>query len=206
MNSLKIGESPGAGRSRQLNSVSKPTPLPDLIEENESDFPAPESNQPILLAAHDLHVNVNQWQSIDNDMIAVAKRITLLMARLSELVRQGSKKELIATAKLLADESFEISRLAKLIASDCTDKRMRLNLLQVSERIPTIGTQLKILSTVKATMIGYQGSKEDEEATEMLILNAQNLNASVKATVQASKSASIKLRTNSGLRFRWIRK
>ena len=32
------------------------------------------------------------------------------------------------------------------------------NLLQVCERIPTIGTQLKILSTVKATMLGAQGS------------------------------------------------
>ena len=31
------------------------------------------------------------------------------------------------------------------------------NLLQVCERIPTIGTQLKILSTVKATMLGAQG-------------------------------------------------
>ncbi|CAF4362542.1 unnamed protein product, partial [Adineta steineri] len=32
------------------------------------------------------------------------------------------------------------------------------NLLQVSERIPTIGTQLKILSTVKATMFGTHDS------------------------------------------------
>ncbi len=32
-------------------------------------------------------------------------------------------------------------------------------LLQVCERIPTIGTQLKILSTVKATMLGSQGKK-----------------------------------------------
>ena len=31
------------------------------------------------------------------------------------------------------------------------------NLLQVCERIPTIATQLKILSTVKATMLGAQG-------------------------------------------------
>uniref|UniRef100_A0A8D9B7E8 Vinculin n=2 Tax=Cacopsylla melanoneura TaxID=428564 RepID=A0A8D9B7E8_9HEMI len=30
-------------------------------------------------------------------------------------------------------------------------------MLQVCERIPTIGTQLKILSTVKATMLGAQG-------------------------------------------------
>ena len=33
------------------------------------------------------------------------------------------------------------------------------NLLQVCERIPTIGTQLKILSTVKATMLGAQGKQ-----------------------------------------------
>ena len=32
------------------------------------------------------------------------------------------------------------------------------SLLQVCERIPTIGTQLKILSTVKATMLGAQGT------------------------------------------------
>ena len=33
-------------------------------------------------------------------------------------------------------------------------------LLQVCERIPTIGTQLKILSTVKATMLGAHGESE----------------------------------------------
>ena len=33
------------------------------------------------------------------------------------------------------------------------------NLLQVSERIPTIGTQLKILSTVKATMLDHNASQ-----------------------------------------------
>jgi vinculin len=40
----------------------------------------------------------------------------------------------------------------------------------------------------------------------MLIGNAQNLNASVKATIEAAMSASIKIKTNSGMRLRWIRK
>jgi vinculin len=40
----------------------------------------------------------------------------------------------------------------------------------------------------------------------MLIGNAQNLNASVKATLEAAKSASIKIRTDSGMKLRWIRK
>ena len=69
-------------------------------------------------------------------------------------------------------------------------------LFQVCERIPTIGTQLKILSTVKATMLGAQGTDEDLEATEMLVGNAQNLMQSVKQTVTAAEAASIKIRYN----------
>jgi vinculin len=96
---------------------------------------------------------------------------------------------------------------------------MRTNLLQVCERIPTIGTQLKILSTVKATMLGAQesfprredgeifgGSEEDQEATDMLVHNAQNLMQSVKETVRAAEAASIKIRTDAGIKLRWIRK
>ena len=81
------------------------------------------------MAAHDLHLNVNQWYSRDNNMIAVAKNITHLMAKLSSLLKEGSncsKKELIATARMLAEESMELRRIAILLAQDCTDKRMRL--------------------------------------------------------------------------------
>lgn len=37
----------------------------------------------------------------------------------------GSKKDLIATAKAIAQASEEVTRLAKKLAADCTDKRMR---------------------------------------------------------------------------------
>lgn len=80
------------------------------------------------------------------------------------------------------------------------------NILQVCERIPTIGTQLRILSTVKATMLGAQGSEEDQEATDMLVGNAQNLMQSVKETVRACEAASIKIRTDAGVRCVWTRK
>jgi len=79
-------------------------------------------------------------------------------------------------------------------------------LLQVCERIPTIGCQLKILSTVKATMLGAQGTEEDLEATDMLVGNAQNLMQSVKETVRAAEAASIKLRTDAGIRMHWSRR
>lgn len=166
------------------------------------------SQGPIMMAAHELHQEVRQWSSKDNDIIAAAKKMALLMAKLSQLVQEdsGSKRELIAIAKAIAESSDEVTRLAKELAKECTDKRMRTNLLQVCERIPTIGTQLKILSTVKATMLGAQGTDEDIEATEMLVGNAQNLMQSVKQTVTAAEAASIKIRTDAGIRLKWVRK
>ena len=184
-------------------------PPPDT--DDEEDFPIPQANQPIMMAAHALHMETKQWSSKDNEIIAAAKRMALLMAKLSQLVswekgEGGSKKDLIATAKHIAESSTEVAKLAQKLAGECTDKKMRTNLLQVCERIPTIGTQLKILSTVKATMLGAQGSEEDQEATEMLVGNAQNLMQAVKETVRAAEAASIKIRVDSGYQIRWHRR
>lgn len=183
-------------------------PPPETDDEDEIFRHGAQSNQPILRAAQDLHQEVRQWSSKDNEIIAAAKRMALLMGRLSQLVRGegGSKRDLIACAKAIAEASEEVTRLAKELARQCTDKRMRTALLQVCERIPTIGTQLKILSTVKATMLGAQGTEEDQEATDMLVGNAQNLMQSVKETVRAAEAASIKLRTDAGIRMHWIRR
>jgi len=39
------------------------------------------------MAAHALHMDVKQWSSRDNEIIAAAKKMALLMAKLSQLVR-----------------------------------------------------------------------------------------------------------------------
>lgn len=52
----------------------------------------------------------------------------------------------------------------------------------------------------------FSGSDEDREATEMLVGNAQNLMQSVKETVRACEAASIKIRTDAGMKLRWVRK
>ncbi|ROT83150.1 Vinculin [Penaeus vannamei] len=54
--------------------------------------------------------------------------------------------------------------------------------------------------------LSLSGSEEDQEATEMLVGNAQNLMQSVKETVRAAEAASIKIRTDAGIRLRWVRK
>ena len=50
------------------------------------------------------------------------------------------------------------------------------------------------------------GTEEDHEATEMLVGNAQNLMQSVKQTVTAAEAASIKIRTDAGIKLKWVRK
>uniref|UniRef100_A0AC35U531 Vinculin n=1 Tax=Rhabditophanes sp. KR3021 TaxID=114890 RepID=A0AC35U531_9BILA len=198
----------------EISPPPRPPPPPEIDDEEETRafwerYPLPQANtNSILNAAHSLHNELKQWSSHENDIVAAAKRMAILMARLSQLVRGegGTKKDLIDCAKAIADSSEEVTRLAVSLARQCTDIKMRMNLLQVCERIPTIATQLKISSTVKATMLGSQGSEEDEEAMQQLVLNAQNLMLSVKDTVRAAEAASIRIRTNSGVRLRWIRK
>ncbi|MBN3274827.1 VINC protein, partial [Polyodon spathula] len=191
-----------------------------LPSDNEDDYeselflmPTDQSvNQPIMAAAKSLHQEARKWSSKGNDIIGAAKRMALLMAEMSRLVRgvTGNKRALIQCAKDIAKASDEVTRLAKEVAKQCTDKRIRTNLLQASvcERIPTISTQLKILSTVKATMLGRTNisEEESEQATEMLVHNAQNLMQSVKETVREAEAASIKIRTDAGFTLRWARK
>ena len=58
----------------------------------------------------------------------------------SELIRggKGTKRELIACAKALADASERITDLAKELARHCTDKKIRTNLLQVNQGVTPI--------------------------------------------------------------------
>ena len=55
-----------------------------------------------MMAAHDLHQEVRQWSSKDNDIIAAAKKMAFLMARLSRSVQEeeGSKRELLSLSKV----------------------------------------------------------------------------------------------------------
>lgn len=208
MNALNLDQAPPRPPLPYDGAPMRPPP-PETDDEDEVFRTAPAANQPIMAAAHNLHREVRQWSAQDNELIAAAQRMAKLMARLSQLVHnddKGSKRELIATAKAIAEASHDVTRIANRLARECTDKRIRTNLLQVCERIPTIATQLKILSTVKATMLGSQGSEEDREATEMLEGNAQNLMQSVKETVRAAESACVRIHANTHVKLRWVRR
>ncbi|WP_411027469.1 hypothetical protein, partial [Salmonella sp. s54925] len=54
--------------------------------------------------------------------------------------------------------------------------------------------QLKIVATVKATMIGAEDDAADTEATESLVGCAENLMSAVRQTVRESEAVGVKLR------------
>merc|ERR1739838_389006 len=165
-------------------------------------------------AAKELHENVKHWESQGNDIIAAAKKMAFLMAKMSSLVgnANGKKSDMISCAKDIAKASADVTKLAKQVATKCTDKRIRNDMMKTLERIPTISTQLRILSTVKAASLGDQTdmTKEEEDAavqaTELLVHNAQNLMMSVKDTVKYAEAASIRIRTDAGVKMRWVRR
>eukprot|EP00095_Tigriopus_kingsejongensis_P003227 maker-scaffold547_size140190-snap-gene-0.23 protein:Tk03227 transcript:maker-scaffold547_size140190-snap-gene-0.23-mRNA-1 annotation:"Vinculin" len=181
----------------------------DTDDEDGLFLSAPAGNRPIHHAAHGLYQEVRQWDHTDNEIIAAAKKIAFLMAHLSELVQpgRGTKRELLACARGLAEVSERITELAKEYGKHCTDKKIRTNLLQVCEKIPTLGTQLRVLTTVKATMMSENvETPEDQEAMDMLVFNAEKLNQAVRETVGAAESASIRVRSDAGFKLKWIRK
>uniref|UniRef100_A0A8C6VXP0 Vinculin n=1 Tax=Nothobranchius furzeri TaxID=105023 RepID=A0A8C6VXP0_NOTFU len=176
-----------------------PPPRPPPPEEKDEEFPEHKAgdivNEPMMVAARQLHDEARKWSSKGNDIIGAAKRMALLMAEMSRLVRGGSgnKRALIQCAKDIAKASDEVTRLAKEVAKQCTDKRIRTNLC-VSV-FPPSAHSLKSLTR-----------SPNRWATEMLVHNAQNLMQSVKETVREAEAASIKIRTDAGFTLHWVRK
>ncbi|XP_068624601.1 vinculin-like [Battus philenor] len=206
---------PGAGtRSSQLSSykdvvaeVLRTTSDVESALSGENIFQKKlDPNQPIFAAALDLHAAVREWSARDNEIVAAAKRTAVLMAKLSDYMNHDKKGEVIATSKAIVKASNEVAALARKLALECSDVRIRTNLLQVCERIPTISGQLKMLTTVKGSSLGHQDNKEDQEAMNMLVGNAQNLMQSIQEVVNAAAGASVKIMSQRGPRMRWVRK
>ena len=213
MRSVQLQQEEEAPPRPPLPQDELPPPRPPSPEPDE-EFPEEEDDHEMMQAARELHEEAKKWESKGNDIISAAKRMALLMAKMSRLVRGegGKKSDLIACAKEIAKASKEVTKLSMEVANKCTDKRIRNDMKKTLDRIPTISTQLRILSTVKAASLGDNAemTKEEEEAaeqaTEMLVHNAQNLMMSVKDTVRYAEAASIRIRTDTVGGLRWVRK
>ncbi|PAA85713.1 hypothetical protein BOX15_Mlig002790g1 [Macrostomum lignano] len=196
---------PPASAQKPQQSVSFGlVPTEQLNERLFDQIEQSQASQPILEAARSLHQQVTQYSSEDNEIIAAAEKISLLFARLNQIMNEkdSSKKDLLDTAKAIVEASQNVTRIGNSLASRCTDLSIQGSLLRSCQKIPTIGTQLKILTAVKATtMLG--DPEEDMEATDMLVGNARALMDAVSQTVQVAEGASIKIRVDAGAVMKW---
>lgn len=90
--------------------------------------------------------------------------------------------------KDIAANGKDIVKHARLVAENCSDKRIKADLLSLCDRIPSISIQLKIISSVKAASTANDVADSDQ----MLVQNAQNLMEAVQQLVRACESASLK--------------
>lgn len=144
------------------------------------------ASHPIGIAANNLRQVTNRWDAKNNALVQAASRISDKMRNMAAFTLQASKKDLIDTAKSMASEVSEIVKMAKAAAESCSDRRLKANLLQLVDKIPTIATQLKIIASVKAA------NPEDSEAEHQLIAGSQNLMDVVTEIVKGAEAASLK--------------
>ncbi|XP_065919621.1 vinculin-like [Dysidea avara] len=145
----------------------------------------------ITAAALNLHQEADQFMSEGNPIISTAKEMSDHMRHLAEYSKgRGiieTKEQMIDAAKEIASSARVIVDYAKKIAQQCTDSRMKYTLEQSAELIPTLGTQLTIIATVKAS-----SAPSDISADVMLVKNAQNLMEAVIKTMREAEAACMK--------------
>merc|ERR1712062_615434 len=89
----------------------------------------------------------------------------------------------------------------KKIAAECKDKRLSAAVERNLALIPNFATQLKILSTIKATTMGQDLSeKEIADGMETLVINAKNLMGSIAGVVKSCDAATVDIQHMRGAR------
>ncbi|XP_011723266.2 uncharacterized protein [Macaca nemestrina] len=97
-----------------------------------------------------------------------------------------TKDQLITSARKIATSGRDFAKLICIIAKNCIDQRCSQELLCVVEQVQTMSNQLRIISSVKASLARSKSSEE------LLVENAQQLLQAVFKTMRAAEAASLR--------------
>ena len=144
---------------------------------------------------------VPQVRDTASDLAELAKKMAVKFASMAQLVNTDDRSGLIKCAKEIAVLSNDIEKLGKIIVEKCDNKKLANRLAFEIQTVPTIATQLKIVSTVKAaTMHSNATENEVEEAMETLVLNCKNLMSNTLRVVRAADGCGVVIRYNKSRR------
>ncbi|XP_052581290.1 uncharacterized protein LOC128101879 isoform X1 [Peromyscus californicus insignis] len=116
----------------------------------------------------------------------MAKEVLLMAQSLRKRGPGLTKDQLIASARKISASGKNITRLIGIIAKSCIDQRCSHELLCLVEQIQTMCSQLRIISSVKASLARNKSSEE------LLVENAQRLLQAVSKTVRATEAACLR--------------
>ncbi|CAH1782849.1 unnamed protein product [Owenia fusiformis] len=141
-------------------------------------------------AANNLELEADKWEDSNNAIVRAAKAMSSRMKQMADFVKgQGpivNKSDMIRTSREISQDAETIVKFAKSVAKYCLDERFAKDLEVMADQIPTLSTQLSIITSVKSSTAGDRGSDKT------LVKNAQNLMLSVVRTLKAAEAASVK--------------
>ncbi|XP_074253141.1 uncharacterized protein LOC141584096 [Saimiri boliviensis] len=171
-------------------SIAGTTTVDPGMQQSSPQSPSPDSSAPAALPT-ELNQPLPEDGSTDGE--SRITRITRAMAMevflmAQSLRRRGcvlTKDQLIASARKIAASGQNFARLICIIAKNCIDQRCSQELLCMVEQIQTMSSQLRIISSVKASLARSKSSEE------LLVENAQQLLQAVFKTMRAAEAASL---------------
>eukprot|EP00039_Didymoeca_costata_P030139 m.28045 g.28045 ORF g.28045 m.28045 type:complete len:859 (-) comp7966_c0_seq2:1461-4037(-) len=154
----------------------------------------PDNQKKAVNAAFKLHRQASGWLDENNPIVSTAQKMSEVTARMVKDSAKGAAGmgDIVRHAREIAKGGDVVVKHARQLAMNCTDKRLRENLLGICERIPTIGVQLKILTSVQASSLSRAKTPEDIQTDAMLVVNVQNLMDAVTKALNASHAAALK--------------
>jgi hypothetical protein len=146
-----------------------------------------------------LKAESSKWSANENNIIKNTNSIAEKMTQLSKNYkedRSSSMKRMIELGREINEDCKSLLIYIKSISDTCTDKVLKGQLLAAMNTIPTISTQLKILTAVKAA------EPKDLDSEKQLILCCKNLMNHMKLAIKSSEVASIRSLSTDTVKFR----
>ncbi|KAI9094399.1 Vinculin/alpha-catenin [Phlyctochytrium arcticum] len=163
---------------------------PVLLSEEEA------KAEPIRAAGQQLKVEASNWSHESNSIVAAVASMSNHLLDLSAMhtelrspsaPKAASKKAFIASAQAITSEANQVARASSPLIAACTDRRLRSQLVSRTDRIQTLGQQLKIVAAVKAS------APQDRDRDAQMVACATNLMGAVKECLRDCESAALRI-------------
>jgi len=121
-------------------------------------------------------------------LVGLANKLARLMQELATLSKNGTKNQIITTARQVASMVDEISKFITEVTKNCRDPILNREMVDMGHVAKNYAVQLKIICGVKAGLL----LEEDKDTAQSLIICAKGLCKAVGDVVNRAQIAKLK--------------